>query len=96
MGGVDSTVNLGLSLLPANYLIVGVFVIGCFISLSMGTSMGTVVALAPIGFAIAEQTGISPALAMGAVIGGAMFGDNLIDDFGYNDRGSSNPRNENE
>ena len=77
MGAVESTVNLGLTMIPANLLIVGIFVIGCFISLSMGTSMGTVVALAPIGFGIAEQIGISPALAMGAVIGGAMFGDNL-------------------
>lgn len=77
MGAVDSTVNLGLSVIPANLLIVGIFVIGCFISLSMGTSMGTVVALAPIAFGVAEQAGISPALAMGAVIGGAMFGDNL-------------------
>lgn len=77
MGAVESTVNLGLAMIPANLLIVGIFIIGCFISLSMGTSMGTVVALAPIGFGIAEQIGISPALAMGAVIGGAMFGDNL-------------------
>ncbi len=77
MGAVESTVNFGLSVLPANLLIVGIFVIGCFISLAMGTSMGTVVALAPIGFGVAEQVGMSPALAMGAVIGGAMFGDNL-------------------
>lgn len=77
MGAVESTVNLGLSFLPANYLIVGLFVIGCFISISMGTSMGTVVALAPIGIGIATQTDISLPLAMGAVIGGAMFGDNL-------------------
>lgn len=77
MGAVESTVNLGLSMIPANLLLVGIFIIGCFISLSMGTSMGTVVALAPIGFGIAEQVGISPALAMGAVVGGAMFGDNL-------------------
>ncbi|MGG1664061.1 Na+/H+ antiporter NhaC family protein [Brevibacillus sp. NRS-1366] len=77
MGGVDSTVNLGLSLLPQNLLIVGVFVIGCFISLAMGTSMGTVVALAPIAIGISEQTNIPVALSLGAVIGGAMFGDNL-------------------
>ena len=77
MGAVESTVNLGLSLLPANLLIVGLFVIGCFISISMGTSMGTIVALAPIGVGIASQTGIPLALAMATVIGGAMFGDNL-------------------
>ncbi|QCJ41079.1 Na+/H+ antiporter NhaC family protein [Bacillus sp. S3] len=77
MGAVESTVNLGLSLLPENLLMVGLFIIGCFISTSMGTSMGTVVALAPIGIGIAEQTGIPMALAMATVIGGAMFGDNL-------------------
>ena len=77
MGAVESTVNLGLSLLPTNLLMVGLFIIGCFISISMGTSMGTVVALAPIGIGIASQTGIPLALAMATVIGGAMFGDNL-------------------
>ncbi|KAA0966912.1 Na+/H+ antiporter NhaC family protein [Sporosarcina sp. ANT_H38] len=77
MGAVESTVNLGLSLLPTNLLMVGLFIIGCFISISMGTSMGTVVALAPIGIGIASQTGIPLPLAMATVIGGAMFGDNL-------------------
>ncbi|SFL54032.1 Na+/H+ antiporter NhaC [Gracilibacillus orientalis] len=77
MGAVDATVNLGLSLLPASLLMVGLFLIGCFISITMGTSMGTVVALAPIGIGIAEQTDIPMALAMATVIGGAMFGDNL-------------------
>ena len=77
IGAVDSIVNLGISILPANLLIVGLFLIGCFISISMGTSMGTIVALAPIGIGIAEQTGVAPALALSAVIGGAMFGDNL-------------------
>ncbi len=77
MGAVDSTVNMGLSFIPSNLLMVGLFIVGCFISISMGTSMGTVAALAPIGIGIAEQTGISMALAMGTVIGGAMFGDNL-------------------
>ncbi|MFD2627629.1 Na+/H+ antiporter NhaC family protein [Oceanobacillus kapialis] len=77
MGAVDATVNLGLSVIPSNLLMVGLFVVGCFISVSMGTSMGTVAALAPIGIGIAEQTGIPIALAMGTVIGGAMFGDNL-------------------
>ncbi|MFK2825504.1 Na+/H+ antiporter NhaC family protein [Bacillus sp. B190/17] len=77
MGAVESTVNLALSVLPHNLLIVGLFFIACFISLSMGTSTGTVVALAPIGVGISGQTDVSLALAMGAVIGGAMFGDNL-------------------
>ncbi|WP_203364209.1 Na+/H+ antiporter NhaC family protein [Bacillus sp. REN10] len=77
MGAVDSTVNLALSILPQNLLMVGLFIIACFISLSMGTSTGTIVALAPIGVAIADETGISLALTMATVIGGAMFGDNL-------------------
>ncbi|MCC3359219.1 Na+/H+ antiporter NhaC family protein [Bacillus sp. REN16] len=77
MGAVESTVNLGLTFIPSNLLMVGLFIVGCFISISMGTSMGTVAALAPIGIGIAEQTGIPLALAMGTVIGGAMFGDNL-------------------
>ncbi|WP_077617020.1 Na+/H+ antiporter NhaC family protein [Bacillus sinesaloumensis] len=77
MGAVESTVNLGLTFIPSNLLMVGLFIVGCFISISMGTSMGTVAALAPIGIGIAEQTGIPMALAMATVIGGAMFGDNL-------------------
>ncbi|GIO23071.1 Na+/H+ antiporter NhaC family protein [Oceanobacillus sp. J11TS1] len=77
MGAVDSSVNMGLSYIPSNLLMVGLFIVGCFISISMGTSMGTVAALAPIGIGIAEQTGIPMALAMGTVISGAMFGDNL-------------------
>ncbi|WP_373893783.1 Na+/H+ antiporter NhaC family protein [Virgibacillus sp. CBA3643] len=77
MGAVESTVNMGLSLIPSNLLMVGLFIVACFISISMGTSMGTVAALAPIGIGIAEQTGIPLALAMATVIGGAMFGDNL-------------------
>lgn len=77
MGGVEATVKMGLSLIPSNLLMVGLFIVGCFISLSMGTSMGTVAALAPIGIGIAEQTGIPLSLSMGTVIGGAMFGDNL-------------------
>ena len=77
MGAVESTVNLALSIVPQNLLMVGLFIIACFISLSMGTSMGTIVALAPIGVGISDQTDISVALSMAAVIGGAMFGDNL-------------------
>lgn len=77
MGGVDSTVNLSLSILPSNLLIPGLFIIACFISISMGTSVGTIAALAPIGLGIAQKTSIPVALIMGAVVGGAMFGDNL-------------------
>ncbi|ATD56032.1 Na+/H+ antiporter NhaC family protein [Clostridium chauvoei] len=77
MGAVDSTVNLGLSLLPSSLLIPGIFIIACFIALSVGTSMGTIVALVPIAVGIADRTGITTALAVGAVVSGAMFGDNL-------------------
>ncbi len=76
-GGVESTVNMGLSFLPPHMMVVGLFVIGCFISLSMGTSVGTVTALAPIALGVATQTGIPVALCAGAVVCGAMFGDNL-------------------
>lgn len=76
-GGVDSTVNLGLSILPAKVAVAGLFVIGCFISVSMGTSMGTIAALAPIAAGISEKTGFGLAICIGAVVCGAMFGDNL-------------------
>ncbi|HEC2157286.1 sodium:proton antiporter [Staphylococcus delphini] len=77
MGGVTSIVNLGLSFIPQNFLIVGLFIICMFISISMGTSVGTVAAIAPVGFGISEATEIPAALAMATVVGGAMFGDNL-------------------
>ena len=77
MGAVDSTVNLGLSILPSNLLIAGLFIIACFIALSVGTSMGTIVALVPIAVGVADKTGVVVALAVGAVVSGAMFGDNL-------------------
>ena len=76
-GGVESTVNLGLSILPAKVAVVGLFIIGCFISVSMGTSMGTIAALAPIAVGISEKPGFSLAVCIGAVVCGAMFGDNL-------------------
>ena len=76
-GGVDSTVNFGLSILPPQIAVAGLFLIGCFISTAMGTSVGTIVALAPIAVGISEKTGIAGALCMGAVVSGAMFGDNL-------------------
>lgn len=76
-GGVESTVNLGLSILPAKIAVVGLFVIGCFISVSMGTSMGTIAALAPIAVGISEKTGFALPICIGAVVCGAMFGDNL-------------------
>ena len=76
-GGVESTVNLGLSIMPSSIAVVGLFIIGCFISISMGTSVGTITAMAPIGVGIAEKTGILLPICMGAIVCGAMFGDNL-------------------
>ncbi|MBQ3090480.1 MAG: Na+/H+ antiporter NhaC family protein [Oscillospiraceae bacterium] len=76
-GGVESTVNLGLSILPPTVMVAGLFVIGCFISTSMGTSVGTVTALTPIAVGISQKTGFEMALCVGAVMCGAMFGDNL-------------------
>lgn len=76
-GGVDSTVNFGLSILPSQVAVVGLFVIGCFISVSMGTSMGTIAALAPIAVGISDKTGFALPICIGAVVCGAMFGDNL-------------------
>ena len=76
-GGVESTVYLGLSIMPPSIAVTGLFVIGCFISVSMGTSVGTITAMAPIGAGIAQETGLSVSLCLGAVVCGAMFGDNL-------------------
>ena len=76
-GGVDSTVNLGLSLIPAHFVVAGLFVIACFISVSMGTSMGTIAALAPIAVGISEGAGFPMAVCIAAVVCGSMFGDNL-------------------
>ena len=76
-GGVESTVNLGLSIMPSSVAVVGLFVIGCFISVSMGTSVGTITAMTPIGVGIAEKTGIAMPICVGAVVCGAMFGANL-------------------
>lgn len=76
-GGADSVVNFGLSIIPGNLAVVGLFVIGCFISLSMGTSMGTIATLAPIAIGISNSTGFSLPICMGSVVCGAMFGDNL-------------------
>lgn len=76
-GGVESTVNLGLSILPGGMAVAGLFIIGCFISISMGTSVGTITALAPIAAGISEKTGFPMAICAAAVVCGAMFGDNL-------------------
>lgn len=77
MGAVDATVNLAMSILPENLLAAGIFLAACFISLSVGTSVGTIVALAPVAVGIAAKTGMPDALMLGVVVSGAMFGDNL-------------------
>lgn len=77
MGAIDATVNLALSILPGNLLATGIFITACFISTSVGTSVGTIVALAPVAVGIAERAGIPDAMMLGVVISGAMFGDNL-------------------
>ena len=77
MGAIDATVNLALTLLPGNMLLAGLFVAACFISLSVGTSVGTIVALTPIAAGVAEQTGTSIPLMTAVIVGGSLFGDNL-------------------
>lgn len=77
MGGVDATVNFGLTIIPAQFLIAGLFVIGSFLGVATGTSMGTITALVPIACGVADKAGLNLPLAIAAVVGGAMFGDNL-------------------
>lgn len=77
IGGVEATVNLGLKLIPANFVATGLFIISCFISTATGTSVGTVVALGPIAIGLAEKSGISVPLMLATLIGGSMFGDNI-------------------
>lgn len=77
MHASDSVTNFGLSVLPSNMVLPGLFVIGCILSFAMGTSMGTVSALMPIAISLANTTGFNMALVCGVVVGGALFGDNL-------------------
>ena len=77
MGGVDSVVNLGLSVIPAQYIPAGLFVMSAFIAVATGSSMGTISAIGIIAVATAEKTGLNGALVIGAIVSGAMFGDNL-------------------
>lgn len=77
IGGVAATVNLGLSLVPPQFILPGIFCIGAFVSTAMGTSMGTIAAITPIALGVAAQTDIDVSLLIGVVVGGAMFGDNL-------------------
>ncbi len=77
MGAVDATVNLTLQLLPTNFLLAGLFISACVVSLCMGTSVGTIVAFMPIAASLADKTEMSLPLMAAAIVGGAFFGDNL-------------------
>ncbi|MDU0353877.1 Na+/H+ antiporter NhaC family protein [Paraglaciecola aquimarina] len=77
IGARDATVNWALQYVPTNWLLPGLFIITSFIAFAMGTSMGTISAITPIGIGLADSLGVPVPLAVGIVIGGAMFGDNL-------------------
>ena len=77
MGAIDATVGLAMMCLPSQLLLAGIFFASCFISLSIGTSVGTIVALVPIATGVAERAGIDGAFMAALVVGGAFFGDNL-------------------
>ncbi len=77
MGAIEATVNLALHILPDNLLLAGIFIAACFISLAVGTSVGTIVALTPVAVGIAEKTGVELPFMVAIVVGGAFFGDNL-------------------
>ena len=77
MGAIEATVNLTLTLLPASMLLPGLFLAACFVSLSIGTSVGTIVALVPVATGLASPSGIALPLLVASVVGGAFFGDNL-------------------
>ena len=77
MGSIDATVNLTLWMLPSEMLLAGLFIAACFISLSIGTSVGTIVALTPIAAGVAQQTGADMAMVIAVIVGGSFFGDNL-------------------
>lgn len=77
MGSIDAATNLTLSLLPGDMLLAGLFLAACFVSLSIGTSVGTIVALVPIALGIAQSAAVSVPLVTAIIVGGAFFGDNL-------------------
>lgn len=77
VGAVDAVVSLGIGALHASLLLPGLFLIACLVSLAIGTSMGTIAAVVPIALGVADAAGLDRALVVGAVVGGAMFGDNL-------------------
>ncbi len=76
-GGVDAMVALGLSIIPASFILPGIFLIAAVVSTAMGTSMGTLAALGPVALGLSQAAGINPAVMAGVLVSGAMFGDNL-------------------
>lgn len=77
IGAIDATVNLALASLPSSFLVPGLFITACFISMSIGTSVGTIVALTPFACQLAQSTGVDTAFLVSVVLGGSFFGDNL-------------------
>ena len=77
IGSIEATVNFTLNIIPARFLLAGLFLTACFVSLAIGTSVGTIVALVPIASGIAHETGLNPAMMTALVVGGSFFGDNL-------------------
>ena len=77
MGSIDATVNLTLALLPPQMILAGMFMAACFVSISIGTSVGTIAALVPIAAGIANETGTSVPMMTAIIVGGSFFGDNL-------------------
>lgn len=77
MGSIEATVNFTLSIVPAKALLAGLFLTACFVSLAIGTSVGTIVALVPIANGIAQETGMSQGMMAALIVGGSFFGDNL-------------------
>ena len=77
IGAIDATVNLALASLPSSFLVPGLFITACFISMSIGTSVGTIVALTPFACQLAQSTCVDTAFLVSVVLGGSFFGDNL-------------------
>lgn len=77
VGGVEAAVNIAQNFVPARFMVLGIFIISALISLAIGTSCGTIAAIVPIATSISQAFGLNPAIVLGAVVGGAMFGDNM-------------------
>jgi Na+/H+ antiporter NhaC len=96
IGAVESTENLFLNYLPSSFIVAGFFLLSCFIATALGTSVGTIVTVAPIAVQMDKMIPGSMPILLGAVVGGAMFGDNLSFISGYNDCCNTYTRSEHE